>query len=359
MKKTRVIGAAISFSIASLFDLSGYQTLFMTVLVFAILHFLEILLFYYPEANKANLSHYYDRILPEVTKLNESLRELPRKRVLMPLPDCDFDPTETALAWRILTERYNCEVDFTTEKGEVAQCDPITLKGQGLGFIARLVFDYIIDVRVRQKLVLEAYSQMTKSPNFISPKAWIKAEVKFADYDGVWLTGGHAPGMKQYLSCTFLQRQFSEFWELKRPVAAVCHGVLFVARSRNFKDTSKSLLYLHKTTSLVNYQELLSYYLTFWWTGNLFRTYPETTENEIMRLVYGARTADEARAKNKKMGYYDEGPFVNKKRFTGKNIGKYAYIVEDGHYLSGRWPGDVEVLAHRFGQKIHSGPEIN
>ena len=50
-------------------------------------------------------------------------------RVLMPLPDRDFDPTETAVPWRMLTHEGH-EVVFATEAGGVAPAgDPLLLGG--------------------------------------------------------------------------------------------------------------------------------------------------------------------------------------------------------------------------------------
>lgn len=49
-------------------------------------------------------------------------------RVLMPLPDRDFDITEASVPWRMLTDAGH-EVVFATENGAVAQGDPLLLKG--------------------------------------------------------------------------------------------------------------------------------------------------------------------------------------------------------------------------------------
>src|SRR5437868_2794171 len=50
-------------------------------------------------------------------------------RVLVPLPDADFDTTEVAVPWRLLT-RAGHEVVFATEQGGRAPaCDPRLLSG--------------------------------------------------------------------------------------------------------------------------------------------------------------------------------------------------------------------------------------
>ncbi len=49
-------------------------------------------------------------------------------KVLVPLPDRDFDVTEVAVPWRLLTEAGH-EVVFATEEGAVPAADPLLLTG--------------------------------------------------------------------------------------------------------------------------------------------------------------------------------------------------------------------------------------
>lgn len=346
MKKITVF-----LAILLLLIIFAQKRLFISFLVILMCYFLKLCYSYYPKANKENRDHYYNEILPEISKFLSNMPKLTPKRILFPLPDRDFDPTESALAWKILKETYKYHIDFTTETGEKPICDQITLQGKGLNFFTNIIFN-LIDVKIKQKLVLQAYNAMENDENFKNPISWQKG-IDFSHYDGIWVTGGHAQGMKQLLDSQYLQNQISRFWELKRPIAAVCHGVLLVARARDVKDPSKSVLSQRKTTSLVNYQELIAYLLTFWSHGNLFRTYEETTEDEILQLIYGCQNIQEAKEKNQILKRYDEGPFAIAKEF-GKigHIGRNGYIVEDQNYLSGRWPGDVEILAHKFGQNL-------
>ena len=51
--------------------------------------------------------------------------------VLIPIPDRDFDPTEVAVSWRVLT-RNGHRVVFTTESGMPAEADDIMVTGRGL-----------------------------------------------------------------------------------------------------------------------------------------------------------------------------------------------------------------------------------
>jgi hypothetical protein len=63
-----------------------------------------------------------------------------KKRVVMPLPNVDFDPTEVCVSWEYL-HSAGYEVVFATENGDRAYADPIMVSGEGLdpwGFIPGL-----------------------------------------------------------------------------------------------------------------------------------------------------------------------------------------------------------------------------
>src|SRR5579872_5504505 len=53
------------------------------------------------------------------------------KIVLIPIPNLDFDPSEVAVSWRILTSRGH-KVLFATPDGKAAAADPLMLSGEGL-----------------------------------------------------------------------------------------------------------------------------------------------------------------------------------------------------------------------------------
>ena len=60
--------------------------------------------------------------------------------VLIPVPHQDFDPSEVAVPWRILSEAGH-RATFATPDGRVASADPIMLSGEGLdpwGFVPGL-----------------------------------------------------------------------------------------------------------------------------------------------------------------------------------------------------------------------------
>ena len=75
------------------------------------------------------------------------------------------------------------------------------------------------------------YRQLAETEPFRAPVAW--TDLRSADYDALLLPGGHAPGMRQYLASAVLQSKVAEFWRLDRPVGAICHGVLVLARAKD------------------------------------------------------------------------------------------------------------------------------
>jgi putative intracellular protease/amidase len=239
-------------------------------------------------------------------------------RVLVPLPDRDFDVTEVAVPWRLLTEAGH-EVVFATEAGVRPACDPLLLTG--------VVFGQLGADPEPQAF----YAELERDPGFRSPLTWTALRVD--DFDGLLLPGGHAPGMKQYLGSASLHEQVQRFWDLGRPVAAICHGVLTLARARD-PSSGRSLLWGHRTTCLPKYMEQVAYYLTAWKLGRYYRTYPEYVEDEVRRLL-GPE------------GWFTRGPITLGPRGSRHDDGP-AFVVQDGRYLSARWPGDAYLLARRF-----------
>lgn len=86
--------------------------------------------------------------------------------------------------------------------------------------------------------------------------------------------------MRQYLSSTVLAGKVAEFWRLARPVGAICHGVLVLARTRD-PPTGRSVIADRRTTCLPKYMERGAYYLTAWRLGRYYRTYPAYVEDEV------------------------------------------------------------------------------
>lgn len=241
-------------------------------------------------------------------------------RVLMPVPDQDFDVTEVAVPWRLLTEAGHEVVLATERAGTRPDADPRLLTG--------VLFGQLGAAGEPKRW----YEQLTAAPEFTATAAW--AEVTVDDFDGLLLPGGHAPGMRQYLGSPELQRQVARFWALGRPVGAICHGVLVLARAQD-PATGRSVLAGRRTTCLPKYMERTAYLTTAWRLGRYYRTYPAYVEDEVRSAL-----ADPG-------AQFERGPKVFTRRGTAADDTN-AFVVQDGTYLSARWPGDAYLFARRY-----------
>jgi putative intracellular protease/amidase len=244
--------------------------------------------------------------------------------VLMPVPDRDFDVTEVAVPWRILTAAGH-RVCFATESaGTVPAADPRLLTGVLFGRLGAA------DEPKR------FYDELTTSPEFRDTSAW--GDLDPADYDGLILPGGHAPGMRQYLGSEVLQDKIAQFWKLDRPVGAICHGVLVLARTKD-PHTGRSVLADRRTTCLLKYQERGAYLLTAWRLGRYYRTYPAYVEDEVREALGSSKQLE-------------PGPRVLAARGTATDDSA-AFVVQDRNYISARWPGDAYLFAKTFLARLH------
>jgi len=242
-------------------------------------------------------------------------------KVLVPLPDTDFDTTEVAVPWRLLTEAGH-EVVFATEHGGAApSCDQRLLDGVLFGKLGAYPEP------------IAFYRQMVVSAAFASPLSWRDLDV--TAFDGLLLPGGHAPGMRQYLGSDELQTQIARFWSTGRPVGAICHGVLVLARSKD--ESGRSVLAERRTTCLPKFLERSGYLLTAWKLGRYYRTYPAYVEDEVV--------ANLARPE-----LFERGPRGTRRGTRTDH--RHAFVVEDGNYVSARWPGDAYLFAERFIERL-------
>ena len=243
-------------------------------------------------------------------------------RVLVPLPDQDFDTTEVAVPWRVLCD-HGHEVVFATERGGVAPAtDQRLLDGVMFGKLGA------------EPEPIAFYREMRDAPEFRAPIAWEAIEP--GDYDGLLLPGGHAPGMRQYLGSAALQEKVAAFWALERPVGAICHGVLVLARTID-PATGRSVIADKRTTCLPKYMERSAFWLTAWRLGRYYRTYPAYVEDEVVAAL---ESPDQ----------FERGPRTTK-RGTAEDDTE-AFVVEDGRYVSARWPGDAYLFARRFEARV-------
>lgn len=141
------------------------------------------------------------------------------KRVLMPTGQRDFDPTEVAIAWKIL-KNQGLEVIFASPDGQQAQADPLMLSGEGLdpwGWIPGLKRVKALGLILRaQTSTRQAYAALCEDSQFQTPLSYAElAPERVAEFDGLYLPGGHAKGMKSYLESTELQHFVGHFSTLQ------------------------------------------------------------------------------------------------------------------------------------------------
>mgnify|MGYP000235116028 FL=1 len=294
------------------------------------------------------------------------------KKIIIPLPNSDFDPSEVAIPWQLLRQ-HGFIVFFATPDGNQARADEMMLSGEGLdvwGWLPVIKKVRLIGLLLRaNKAARDAHQALVNDSHFQNPCSY--AALKVENFDGLILPGGHAQGIKPYLESKTLQAFVAAFFEDKsfkasklnnseptiqhKPIAAVCHGVLVAARAIS-PSTQKSVLYGKKTTALTwalenSAWKLIKYFARFW-DASYYRTYTESNdepegywgvEQEIKRAL---KHESDFLDVPKNVPYYamkTSGVLRDSIKST-----KPAWIVQDGNYFSARWPGDIFTLTLLF-----------
>ncbi len=224
----------------------------------------------------------------------------------------DCDPSEVALTWSLLAAAGH-DVILATPTGDPPKADPRMLTGAGLGPLAP-----VLAARTDAR---DAWQQLENSDAYHNTKAVVAVDVDACA--AVVFPGGHAKGMRAYLESVEVQAVARAAFAQNKVVGAICHGVVVLARAGVLKG--------RRTTSLTRTQEMLAWQLTRLWLGDYYRTYPQTVEDEVRAAL--ASDAD-----------YDEGPLAVLRDDAGHE--DRGFVVEDGNYVSARWPGDCYRFAH-------------
>ena len=224
-------------------------------------------------------------------------------RILIPLPDQDFDITEVVVPWRVFCDA-GFDVVFATEEGATAACDPLLVTGVIFGKLGAKPENVAL------------YRELEKDAAFQKPIRYSEIDVDFA---GVVLPGGHAKGMRQYLESEVLRTRLLALWKADRPFGAICHGTIVLARLVDAEGAPVARG--RRATCLPAWMELSAWALTAWKLGDYYRTYKQTVEAEL-REALGSD------------GVFERGPLSN----------NYArpFVVEDGNLVTARWPGDAQ-----------------
>lgn len=283
--------------------------------------------------------------------------------IVMPIPRRDFDPTEVAISWKVLTA-MGFDVAFATPDGKPGEADSIMLDGIGLdpwSRVSALRRLRVIGLMLRANAdARRAYREMESAAAFRAPLTW--SALRADDYDALILAGGHrARGMRDYLESPVLQQFVADFFATGKPVGAICHGVLLAARSRDAQG--RSVLHGRRTTALTWAQERAADRLARvgrWWDPGYYRTYAEephqpegymSVQQEVTRALAApgdfadvpAAAADRLR---KTAGLY---------RDSADDM-RPGWVMVDGNYVSARWPGDAHLFATTVGRMLRQSP---
>jgi putative intracellular protease/amidase len=280
--------------------------------------------------------------------------------VLIPIPDRDFDPTEVAVSWQVLRANGHYVV-FATESGSPGVADDIMLTGRGLDVWSAVPVLGAVTVLGRalraNKDARRAYREMLNSPEYQNPTSWAAATLD--GVDGLLLPGGHrARGMRSYIDSETLHCLVVDAFARKLKVAAICHGVLLAARSID-PTTGRSVLYGRRTTALTWALERTAWNLTRltrFRDRDYYRTYPEapgqpsgymSVQSEVTRAL---EDPSDFRDVEKGSPHY-RMKTSGMARDTATDS-RPAFVVDDGDYVSARWPGDTHTFAKLLSQKL-------
>ncbi|PCH05869.1 ThiJ/PfpI [Penicillium occitanis (nom. inval.)] len=239
-------------------------------------------------------------------------------KVLIPMADYGHDPTETAVAYVVFKEA-GFEVQFATETGNAPRCDERMISGISGKLLGA------------KQDAIKKYKQMIQDPAVISPLSWSDPNFSVADYDMIYLPGGHDKAVRQTIDSEVLQKHLATYFpQTRKPsqkvVAAVCHGVQTLSAAT--LPNGKSVLHDATTTALQGAMESSIFWITRPFLGDYYKTYGKGTEN-VETIVRKVLDNPDKQFKN--------------------SLSPAPFIVEDElyNYVSGRFPPDTETLAKR------------
>jgi putative intracellular protease/amidase len=275
--------------------------------------------------------------------------------VLIPLPHLDYDPSEVAVPWRVLKQAGHTVV-FATPDGQIASADPMMLSGEGLdlwGLIPGLRRYPLFGLLLRaNRDARNNHALLVQDKAFGSPISW--NDIGATPFDALLLPGGHcARGMRAYLESELLKKTIGACFATDKPVAAICHGVLLVARSKG--ADGRSLLYGRRTTGLTWGLEKSAWSLTRvtrFWDPHYYRTYREKSGQPVGYMSVQQEVSRVLADPSDFLDVPRDAPHYRRKtsglvRDTDSDD-RPAFVVRDGNYLSARWPGDVHRFAREF-----------
>jgi putative intracellular protease/amidase len=272
---------------------------------------------------------------------------------------------EAAIPYKIFTEA-GFDVHFATEQGKSPRCDSKMLYG-----IVGALLGANREAKAAYHSMIASDSNVAGSIN--KPHAWTSPAFSLAEYDLVFLPGGHDKDVRQIIDSSKMHDLLADFFPKtrrsntspKRTLAAICHGVqvlAFTPANTSPKRTlapicrgvqvpaftpandttstgkNKSIIHDAKTTALPAFMEESIFWLTRLFLGDYYKTYG-----------YGSKSVQ----KFVEDGLDDPKQFVKRRSW---NVSA-PFIVEDEtyNYVTGRFPPDARLLAGRAMEMVKEG----
>jgi len=234
-------------------------------------------------------------------------------KILIPLPNKDFDLTEVAVPWKLFKDQ-GYEVVFATENGQKGIVDPLLVTGVIFGQLNA------------KPEAIKIFRELEKAIEFLNPILY--SEINTSSYGLLHLPGGHAKGVRQYLESEVLQQKVLEFYQANKIIGSICHGTILMARTIDPK-TGKSIIHKKRITGLIKRLEKVAYYITSWKLGDYYRTYPTYTEDEITHNL------------------------SDKSQFKRGSLNPFKpFVCVDENIVSARWPEDAYLYAETLIKKL-------
>ena len=162
-----------------------------------------------------------------------------------------------------------------------------------------------------------------------------------AEFDGLLLPGGHAPGMRQYLGspvCSSRSRGSGRWAGRSARSATAC----WCWRAPATRPRAAACWPTASTTCLPKYMER-SAYLT-----------DRLAARPLLPHVSGLRRGRGRGRAGRPGRQFRRGPRTLSRRGTATDD-TAAFVVEDRNYLSARWPGDAYLFGRRFCDLLSGG----
>jgi len=237
--------------------------------------------------------------------------------------------TETSVPYAYF-RKAGFEVAFATENGRSPECDRLLYRGA----LSKLIG--------AGKAAVGLYHEMRASDECRHPLAWSAPDFSLDPFDCVYLPGGHERGVRQIIDSPAVHRLMAAYVpKCRKPgrkaVVAVCHGVMVLSESKG--GDGKSAIHECTTTTLPAGFERVAFWGTRWFLGSYYKTYGPNSAN-VEDFV--TKALDDPKTQYK------------------RSLGLQPFIVEDEkfNYITGRFPGDCELLSEaavKLVKSLHEG----